>query len=67
MARKLNDVWQKKARCLGVLAIFKQGLGEIRSKNGYTDNIIKITEDCIDQFVKGVIADSFEELTSETK
>lgn len=26
MARKFNDVWQKKARCLGVLTIFKQVL-----------------------------------------
>ena len=26
MARKFNDVWWKKARCLGVLAIFKQAL-----------------------------------------
>ena len=26
MARKFNDVWQKKARCLGVLTIFKQAL-----------------------------------------
>ncbi len=26
MTRKFNDVWQKKARCLGVLTIFKQAL-----------------------------------------
>ena len=26
MARKFNAVWQKKARCLGVLTIFKHAL-----------------------------------------
>jgi len=29
MARKFNGVWQKKARCLGVLTIFKQALKNI--------------------------------------
>ena len=28
MARKFNDVWRKKACCLGVLTIFKQALAK---------------------------------------
>lgn len=40
----------------------KEQLGRIRSANGYTDGIVKMMEDCINQFVKGVIGDSLEEI-----
>ena len=51
----------------GFAATMKEHLGRIGSANGYTGDIVKMMEDCIDQFVKGVIGNSFEELIGETK
>ncbi|MEY8259971.1 hypothetical protein AALA80_06445 [Oscillospiraceae bacterium 50-60] len=45
----------------------KEQLSRIRSANEYRDDIVKMMEDCIDLFVKGVIGNSFEELVGETK
>lgn len=40
----------------------KEQLGRIRSANGCTDDTVKMIEDCIDQFVKGVIGDGIDQL-----
>lgn len=66
-----TDQWYRVANQpfdTGKLAVgMKEQLGEISSINGYTPDIIKIMEDCIDQFVKKVVSNSFEELIGETK
>lgn len=45
----------------------REQLGRIRSANGYTDEIVKTMEDCMDLFVKGVIDDSLDRLLDGEK
>ena len=51
----------------GFAATMKEHLGRIGSANGYTDNIIKMMEDCIDQFVKETIDGGLNQLIGGTK
>lgn len=45
----------------------KEQLGRIRSANGYTDDIVKMIEDCIDQFVKETVDGGLNQLIGGTK
>lgn len=45
----------------------KEQLGSIRSANGYTDDIVKMIEDCIDQFVKRAIDGALGQLIGGTE
>lgn len=66
-----TDQWNRVANqpfdAVKLAAGMKEQLGRIRSANEYTDDIVKMMEDSIDQFVKGIIGNSFEELIGETK
>jgi len=48
-------------------AAMKEHLGTISGPNNYSDDIVKMMEDCIDRFVKGVINDGMDQLISEIK
>lgn len=61
-----TDQWNRVANqpfdAAKLAAGMKEQLDSISSINGYTAGIVKVMEDCIDRFVKGVIGDGIDQL-----